>query len=137
MSYYNSLACNNFQLVSLEHACVKLHLSGTVCTIMLNSTATSGILLTFNARVHLLCSLRARIKNGIPISCRYSYIHSTCIHIVCYKLTKMLAKNQCDIANWFMHARVSVHTYVAIHHHTTWWLIDYDAHKASIYIYYI
>ena len=30
MSHYNSLACNNFQLVSLVLRCVKLHLSGTV-----------------------------------------------------------------------------------------------------------
>ena len=44
----------------------------------------------------------------------------------------MLAKNQYDIANWFMHARVSVCTYVAIHRHATWWLIDHVAHETSI-----
>ena len=30
MSHYNSPACNNFQLASLVHVCVKLHLSGIV-----------------------------------------------------------------------------------------------------------
>ena len=46
----------------------------------------------------------------------------------------MLAKNQNDIANRFMHARVSVRTYVAMQHHATWWLIDHDSHEASSYI---
>ena len=32
-----------------------------------------------------------------------------------------------------MHARVTV--YIAIYSHATWWLIDYDACKASSYIY--
>ena len=44
----------------------------------------------------------------------------------------MLATNQYDIANWFMHARVSVRD-VAICHHTTRWLINHDALEASSY----
>ena len=49
-------------------------------------------------------------------------------------LLKTLAKtNMIWLANWFMHARVSVCMYVAIHCHAIWWLIDHDAHKASSY----
>ena len=52
------------------------------------------------------------------------------------KLTKLLATNQYDIANWFMHARVTVYvcsySYIVMLH--AWWLIDHDAQKASSYI---
>ena len=43
---------------------------------------------------------------------------------------KLLATNQYDKANWFMHAGVTV--YVAIYRHVTWWLINHDACEASI-----
>ena len=45
----------------------------------------------------------------------------------------MLATNQYNMANWFMHARVTVYvhsySYIAMLH--AWWLIDHDVHEAS------
>ena len=63
-------------------------------------------------------------------------LHSTYIHIVCIlSLLQMLATNTSDMANWFMHARVTVymHSYSYIAILAIWWLIDHDAQEASSY----
>ena len=84
-----------------------------LCTIQLQKYCLIPL-----TRAHAVCLLCAGIERGIPVSYRYSCIVRTyiwvCIvyaHKACSVL-KMLATNQYDIANWFMHARVTVTVYI-------------------------
>ena len=91
--------------------------------------------LLLKTHVHAVCSLIT--KRWIPVSYRYSCIAPTYMYSMHNKLTKIACYKH-DIANWFMHARVSYRVRTYRYNYITMlaicWLVDHDAHRKPLAI---